>query len=234
MKNDSPRDLEGASILLAGATGALGSEIGKKLVKAGARLTLFARDEEKLAQVDLPGPRVVGDIANVDACTDAVWEAVTRFGRIDGLVNATGVVAFGPLADLTDETIDELVTANLIGPVRLMRTVLPEIENGGFIANLSAIVGERPTAGMAFYSATKAALSAVDEALARELRARKIDVIDLRPPHTETGLAARPIAGEAPRLPEGKAPDVVADRVVEAIRRRERTVSADAGAPNTT
>ncbi len=217
MRDRNPHDLEGASILLAGATGALGSEIGRQLVKAGARLTLFARDEVKLAQVDLPGPRVVGDIADVDACTDAVWEAVTRYGRIDGVVNATGVVAFGPLADLTDETIDELVTTNLIGPVRLMRTVLPEIENGGFIANLSAIVGERPTAGMALYSA-----------LARELRARKIDVIDLRPPHTETGLANRPVAGEPPRLPQGKAPDVVAARVVEAIRNRERTVPADA------
>lgn len=226
MQNRAPHDLDGASILLVGATGALGSEIGRQLTKAGARLTLFARDEEKLAQLDLPGPRVVGDIADVDACTDAVWEAVTRYGRIDGVVNATGVVAFGPLADLSDETIDELVTTNLIGPVRLMRTVLPEIEEGGFIANLSAVVGERPTAGMALYSATKAALSAVDAALARELRARKIDVIDLRPPHTETGLAHRPIAGEAPRLPEGKAPDAVASRVVEAIRKRERSVSA--------
>lgn len=226
MRNREPHDLDGASILLAGATGALGSEIGRQLVKAGARLTLFARDEEKLTRIGLPGPRVVGDIADVDACTEAVWEAVTRFGRIDGVVNATGAVAFGPVADLTDETIDELLTTNLIGPVRLMRTVLPELENGGFIANLSAIVGERPTAGMAFYSATKAALSAVDAALARELRARRIDVIDIRPPHTETGLAERPIAGEAPRLPQGKDPELVATRIIEALRRRERTVPA--------
>lgn len=226
MEGHHPHDLDGASILLAGATGALGREIGRQLIKQGARLTLFARDEEKLARVDLEGPRVVGDIADVDACTDAVWEAVTRYGRIDGLVNATGVVAFGPLSELTDETIDELVTTNLIGPVRLMRTVLPEIEDGGFIANLSAIVGDHPTAGMALYSATKAALSAVDTALARELRSRKIDVIDLRPPHTETGLANRPVAGEPPRLPRGKAPEAVAARIVEAIRKRERTVPA--------
>ncbi|MBB83505.1 MAG: short-chain dehydrogenase [Deltaproteobacteria bacterium] len=226
MRQREPHDLEGASVVLAGATGVLGAEIGRQLIKAGARLTLFARDEAKLAQLDLPGPRVVGDIADVDACTECVWEAVTRFGRIDGVVNATGVVAFGPLAELTDETLDELVTTNLIGPVRLMRTVLPELEKGGFLANLSAIVGERPTAGMALYSATKAALSAVDAALARELRARKIDVIDLQPPHTETGLASRPIAGEAPRLPAGKDPESVAQRVVDAIRKRERVVPA--------
>ena len=104
MRNREPHDLEGASILLAGATGVLGAEIGRQLVKAGAHLTLFARDEAKLAQLGLPGPRVVGDIADVDACTECVWEAVTRFGRIDGVVNATGVVAFGrdACAVLTD------------------------------------------------------------------------------------------------------------------------------------
>ena len=169
---------------------------------------------------------MAGDIADVDACTEAVWETVTRVGRIDGVVNAAGVVAFGNLADLDDTTIDELVTTNLIGPVRMIRTVIPELEDGGFIANISAVVGEQPTAGMAFYSATKAALSAIDTALARELRPRRIDVIDARPPHPETGLANRAIAGEPPRLPTGKAPETVAARILEAIRKRERIVSA--------
>lgn len=220
------RDLDGASVLLVGATGVLGREIGRQLVKAGAKLTLFGRDEQRLAGLDLPGIRIAGDIADVDACTEAVWETVTRVGRIDGVVNAAGVVAFGPLADLDDGTLDELITTNLIGPVRVIRTVLPELEDGGFIANVSAIVGEHPTAGMALYSATKAALSAIDTAIARELRARRIDVIDARPPHTETGLAGRAIAGQAPRLPTGKDPEAVAARILEAIRRRERVVSA--------
>ena len=88
-------------------------------------------------------------------------------------------------------------------------------------------VAEKPTAGMAVYSASKAALTALDAALAREFRARKVDVIDLRPPHTETGLADRPIAGQAPRLPAGRRPDVVAERIVRAIECRERVVAAN-------
>ena len=226
MADKETRDLDGASVLLLGATGVLGRELGRQLLKAGARLTLVGRTESKLAELDLPGLKVAGDIADVDACTEAVWETVTRVGRIDGVVNASGVVAFGNLADLDDTTIDELVTTNLIGPVRMIRTVIPELEDGGFIANISAVVGEHPTAGMAFYSATKAALSAIDTALARELRPRRIDVIDARPPHTETGLANRAIAGEPPRLPTGKAPETVAARILEAIRKRERIVSA--------
>jgi cyclic-di-GMP-binding biofilm dispersal mediator protein len=91
---------------------------------------------------------------------------------------------------------------------------------------LSAIVAEHPTAGMAFYSATKAALTAFDRALARELRRRRVDVIDIRPPHTETGLAQRPVAGTAPRLPRGLAPDVVAQKIVEAIEGGAREVAS--------
>jgi cyclic-di-GMP-binding biofilm dispersal mediator protein len=142
------------------------------------------------------------------------------------VVNAAGAVAFGEVDSLSDEVIDRLLAANLVGPIRLMRAAIPRLESGGFIANLSAIVAEQPTAGMAFYSATKAALTGFDRALARELRRRRIDVIDVRPPHTETGLADRPVAGKAPRLPAGLAPGAVADRIVEATMAGARELAA--------
>ena len=226
MTRQRQRDLEGASILLVGATGVLGREIGQRLAKLGAHLTLFGRDAERLRGLDLPGPQVVGDIADAEACQEAVWAAISAHGQLDGVVNAAGVVAFGGFSEVDDATVDELLTTNFLGPLRLMRAALPEIEEGGFLANLSAVVAERPTAGMAVYSASKAALTALDEALARELRARKVDVIDLRPPHTETGLADRPIAGQAPHLPAGRSPDVVAERILHAIGCRERCVAA--------
>ena len=222
------RSFQGACVLVAGATGVLGQAIARRLAAEGARLVLFGRDAVRLGELDVPGLRVVGDIADADACREAVWEAVRRYGRLDGVVNASGVVAFGSLEELEDDTIDELVSTNVLGPLRLMRVAVPEIEAGGFLANLSAVVAEAPVAGMSLYSATKAALSAIDVALARELRRRKIDVIDLQPPHTETGLASRPIAGEAPRLRTGLDPERVADRIVEALRAGERRVPAAA------
>ena len=72
------------------------------------------------------------------------------------------------------------------------------------IVNISAIVAEMPTAGMAAYSASKAALTAFDRAGGRELRREGIRVVDVRPPHLDTGLENRPIAGEPPRLPQGQ------------------------------
>jgi NAD(P)-dependent dehydrogenase (short-subunit alcohol dehydrogenase family) len=217
--------LKNARVLLAGATGGLGREIGMSLIEAGASLVLFARDSNRLDALGLPGPRVLGDIADAEACRQAVEVARSSLGGLDGVINATGVVAFGDLETLSDAVMDELLSTNLIGPVRLVRAALPVLEEGGFIAHLSAVVAERPMAGMAFYSATKAALTALDQALAKELRRRRIDVIDLRPPHTETGLAERPISGVAPKLPPGLIPSRVADRVLRAIQDGEREVS---------
>ena len=74
------------------------------------------------------------------------------------------------------------------------------------IVNISGVIAEQGLAGMAAYGASKAAVRSFDEALAREARRRKIRVIDARPPHTETGLATRPIAGQAPRMPVGLDP----------------------------
>ena len=133
-------------------------------------------------------------------------------------IAAAGVVAFGDLVDTDDAVIEELFLTDVVGPLWLLKRVVPLLsESKGFVAQLRAVVAEQPMAGMAAYSSAKAALTAADTALTRELRRKGITVCDVRPPHTETGLADRPIAGEAPRLKEGLSPSTVATAVVDAI-----------------
>jgi NAD(P)-dependent dehydrogenase (short-subunit alcohol dehydrogenase family) len=141
--------------------------------------------------------------------------ALTR--PLTGVVFAAGVVAFGDLADLDDDVLDQLVLVNLMAPIRVARAAARNLPAGGFLLNLSAVVAEQPMKGMAAYSATKAGLTAFDRAAAAELRRHRIRVIDVRPAHTETGLAQRPIAGQPPRLPTGSDPASVARRIVRAI-----------------
>ncbi len=112
---------------------------------------------------------------------------------------------------------DELMAVNFTAPQQLIRAALNRLPAGGFLVSISAIVAEMPTAGMSAYSASKAALSAFTVAARIESRRRKIRVVDARPPHTETGLADRPIAGTAPHLAAGLAPEAVAARIVRAI-----------------
>lgn len=230
--------LSGHSVLVAGATGGLGSQIARRLADAGAALTLTARSRAGLDALGLAAATVAADLRTADGAADAVQAAVAAHGGLDGVVFAAGVVAFGPAGEVTDEVLQELFDITVFAPVRLFRAALPALtESAGarrqpFVAHVSAVTAEAPTAGMAAYSAAKAALTAFDNAVSREVRATGIRVLDIRPPHTETGLASRPIAGSAPRLPAGHSPEAVADRIVAAIVGGDRDLPAAAfGSP---
>ena len=223
------RSLEGASVVVTGASGGIGRHIAKRLAESGARLTLAARDRNALESLGIDATVVSADLRDAEAGRTIVAAALAANNTLDGLVNAAGVVAFGSLAETADEVIEDLFLTNVLGPLWLMRAAIPALtESRGFIANISAVVAEQPLAGMAAYAASKAALTAVDRALTRELRTAGITVTDARPPHTETGLADRPISGTAPRLREGLRPEDVARRIVTAIIVGEREIPADA------
>lgn len=214
-------NLDGAHVLVVGATGGLGSAISRELVAGGARLTISSRSADRLEQLTAElGAGVVGsdvgDLVHPGFPAELVASAAAR-QDLAGVVFAAGVVAFGDIADLDDDVLDQLMLVNLMAPIRTARAAAATLPAGGFLVNLSAVVAEQPMKGMAAYSATKAGLTAFDRAAAAELRRRRIRVIDVRPAHTETGLAQRPIAGQPPRLPTGSDPAAVARRIVRAI-----------------
>jgi short-subunit dehydrogenase len=148
-----------------------------------------------------------------------------------GVVNAAGVVTFGNVMEVDDHTLTQLFAINAIAPIVMLRESAPHISQGGFFLNISAVVAQAPMAGMSAYSASKAAVWAAMVAATRELRRQQIDVIDARPPHTETGLATRPLAGVAPKLPKGLDPDTVAARIVSAIKDGERDLPVESFSP---
>ena len=223
-------DLTNASVVVLGGSGALGSRIAGRLAARGTRVTLSARDQARLEAVSatIPGSTIAPfDLRDPAQASVPIDAAIAANGRVDGIVNAAGIVAFGPLADTDASVIDEVVDVDLTGPLRVYREAVLRMDSG-FIVNLTGVVASMPTAGMATYSAAKAGLAAATTALARELRREGILVIDAQPPHTETGLVDRAIAGTAPALPEGLSPDAVADRIVAGIEAGERSLPADA------
>jgi NAD(P)-dependent dehydrogenase (short-subunit alcohol dehydrogenase family) len=226
----SPIDLEQTRVLLLGGSGVLGGEIGRQLHERGARLVLAGRDPQRLAghSTSLGGAPVVQfDLRIPTDAERVVRETVTHLGGLDGLVNAAGVVSFGTLTETSDDALDALIATNLSGPLRVIRASLPHLEEGGFVVNLTGVVAREPMAGLAAYSATKAGLSAATTALGRELRRKRINVIDARPPHTETGLATRPLEGNAPRMPAGLDPGEVARIIVERLARGSRQIPTE-------
>ncbi len=211
--------LDGAVVAVLGASGGLGRALCEVLARRGTRLLLAGRDAERLRDIGISGSEIVEVDIRDPSCGVRIAEAARQtFGGLDGLVNAAGVVAFGRLTDHDDDTIEELFLTNAMGPLWLLRGALPLLrERKGFFLQISGVVAEQPMAGASVYSATKAAVMGADLALARELRRVGVRVIDARPPHTETGLASRPLRGAAPSLARGLEPAVVAERIVRAI-----------------
>ena len=209
--------MTGRSVLVAGATGGLGSAIAANLATRGAVLTLVSRRPERLVSLDVPGHRLALDLRNPDSSEEAVRAAVAHAGRLDVVVNAVGVVAFGPIEELSVDAMEELFMTNTFVPILLAKAALGALTEGGVFVNISGVIAEQNLPGMAAYGASKAAARSFDDALTREARRRKIRIIDARPPHTETGLADRPIEGRAPKMPTGLDPIAVAATICDAI-----------------
>jgi cyclic-di-GMP-binding biofilm dispersal mediator protein len=211
------RSMDGSSVLIAGATGGLGSAIARDLDRRGATLTFVSRSRERLDALEVSGHRLALDLRDPGSSRAAVNAAVEHAGRSDVVVNAVGVVAFGPVDELSLDAMEELFMTNTFIPIFLAQAALGVLGDGGVIVNISGVIAEQNLPGMAAYGASKAAVRSFDEALGREARRRRIRVIDARPPHTETGLADRAVEGQAPRMPVGLDPAGVAATICDAI-----------------
>ena len=197
-------DLQGARTLVVGGTGVLGSAIVDALHDAGARAVVTGRDPDRLARLGAVSEAALElDLVDVDACRAAVEQAADRLGGLDLVVVASGVAGFGPAQDTPDAVTEELFAVNTLGPIAVLSAAVPRMREGGALVALSAVLADAPMAGMAAYSASKAAVSAYLSALRREVRRQGISVLDVRPPHMETGLAQRALDGTPPKLPAG-------------------------------
>ena len=112
--------------------------------------------------------------------------------------------------------------------MQLISDLSSSIAEGGNITVLTGAVVDVATLGMSTYTAAKSGLSAALAVIRREMRARKITILDARPPHTETGLASRAVFGSAPNLKQGLDPITVARRIVDAIESNESELPPNA------
>ncbi len=213
-------EIEGARVLVAGASGAIGGKLVGALVERGARVVAAGRDQDRLGELsERTGttPQVF-DAVDADSCRAAVDAAVEELGGLDLLVVTVGAAGFGKAVETDAAVTEELFAVNVQGPMALVRAAAPaltEAENGTAVV-LSAILADLPTVGMADYSAAKSALSTWLGVLRKEQR-RAFRVVDVRPPHLDTGLDQRALAGDPPKLPDPVASDDVVTAILDAL-----------------
>lgn len=211
-------ELDGARVLVAGASGALGGQLADALRERGATVVAGGRDAARLREVAerCGTDPVTFDAVDVDSCTSAVDAAAQALGGLDAIVVTVGVAGFGRALDTEPVVSEELFAVDVLGPMALVRAAARHLGEGGTVAVFSAILADLPTAGMADYSAAKSALSTWLQVLRREER-KRFTVLDVRPPHLDTGLENRALAGEPPRLPAPMPATDVVTLVVQAL-----------------
>jgi 3-oxoacyl-[acyl-carrier protein] reductase len=189
-KTDPPRH-----VVLSGGSRGLGLALTTGLLRAGYCVSTFSRRPTEFTD-SLSGQErywfSVADVADSTSLARFVSAAVERFGAPYGLVNCAGIAFDGMLATMREEKIDDLLAVNLGGTLKLTRLIIRNMlknRQPGVIINISSIIGQRGSSGLAAYAATKAGQDAISRALARELGKRQIRVNSVAPGYLETEMS---------------------------------------------
>jgi meso-butanediol dehydrogenase / (S,S)-butanediol dehydrogenase / diacetyl reductase len=164
--------LDGKVAVVTGASSGLGAAVARLLASRGALVHGLARDESRLEQVfaEVPQGRWrITDLADPDACAEAIADTIAVFGRIDALVNVAGAHTMRHTPEVTDEQWHRDLAVNLNGPFFLCRAALPHLlETAGNIVNVASTAGTQGQAYSAGYCAAKHGLVGLTRALAVE------------------------------------------------------------------
>ncbi len=216
-------------IILTGASGNLGQVTAQVLARQGVRLALVGRDLATLGDLrqGLTHPSnaavFVADVRHPDAVTVMMNQVISRFGRIDGLVNIAGGFTMGAAVhDAPDAAWDAMLDLNLRTTRNCIRAVVPHLltAGGGRIVNIAARGAVTGAAYMAPYAVSKAAVVTLTESVAAELSAHHITVNCLLPGTLDTpdNRAAMPEQNPAHWVALEAVADVIAFLISDAAR----------------
>lgn len=215
--------------MVVAASGAFGSQFASQLISQGASVIGTASSDGSVQRLSNQiAAKFVVDLSNQNSIDAFVRDISTSGLAIDGIVLASGEVAFGSAAETPAAITERLMRVNFLGQVAVVSGLMAKLEESAaanrspFVVSISGVIAETPMAGLSSYSASKTAMHGYATAATRELRRAGIRWIDARPGHTESGLATRAIFGQAPAFGAGLKTQDVVSRIIRAIAEDEK------------
>ncbi|KMO37997.1 oxidoreductase [Methylobacterium tarhaniae] len=219
--------LAGKVAVVTGASKGIGAGIAKALAREGAAVVVNyasgrAGADAVVAAIVSAGGRAVavqGDVSKAPEAQGLVEAAVQQFGRLDVLVNNSGIYEFAAIEDLTEDHYRRQFDVNVLGLLLTTQAAARHLGEGGSIVNISSAITHVHTPTAAVYAGTKGAVNAISGVLANELAPRKIRVNVVSPgfvvtegTHTAGVVGSDMEAGLVAQTPLGRAgqPDDIA------------------------
>jgi len=188
------KKLSGKVAVVTGASKGIGTAVAKHLAAEGASVVVNyasskAGADKVVNEITSQGGKAVvvqGNVAKQSDIQNLFAETKKAFGKLDILVNNAGVYEFLPLEQVSAEHFHKQFDVNVLGLLLTTQEALKQFPSTTSIINIGSVVGTSPSPGGSVYSATKAAVHAITQSLAKELGARKIRVNTISPGLTET------------------------------------------------
>jgi 3-oxoacyl-[acyl-carrier protein] reductase len=186
--------LAGKVAVVTGASKGIGAGIARALAADGAAVVVNyasskAGAEAVVEQIIANGGKAIavqGDVTDATQAQAVIDAAITTFGRLDVLVNNSGVYGFAPIGEVTAEQYRQMFDINVLGLLLITQAATKHLGEGGSIINISSSITSVLLPDSAVYSGTKGAVDAITGVLANELGPRKIRVNAILPGVVET------------------------------------------------
>ncbi|HEY2344791.1 MAG TPA: glucose 1-dehydrogenase [Xanthomonadaceae bacterium] len=186
--------LKGKVAIVTGASKGIGAAIARSLAAEGASVVVnYASSKDGadavVADIAAAGGTAVAVHGDVSKSADAqalVDAAIANYGRLDVLVNNSGVYGFSPIEAITEDDFHRHFNVNVLGLLLTTQAAAKHLGEGSSIINIGSVVTRITPPGSAVYTGTKGAVDAITGVLSRELGARKIRVNTLSPGMVET------------------------------------------------
>ena len=186
--------LAGKVAVVTGASKGIGAAIAKKLAEDGAAVVVNYASSKSgadavVSAITAKGGKAIavqGDVSKADGAKGIIDAALKEFGKLDILVNNSGIYEFGAIEDLSEESFHRQFNTNVLGLLLTTQAAVKHLGEGASIINISSVVSTLRPPQSAVYTATKGAVDAITGVLSKELGARKIRVNTIAPGIVET------------------------------------------------